>query len=174
MRLPSKREWILIAIVPLLFVLAAGIDSGDRAPGAAVVEVAHTMPTRARSDAGRGLEAAELDLSRLRRKGEVVSPENLFSRKSWYVAPPPAPPVPVRVAPPPVPKAPPLPFTYLGRYVESGKPVFFLVTGERILTVKEGDVIEGNYRVDGVVGTTLGLTYLPLNTKQTLDIGGAG
>jgi hypothetical protein len=174
MRLPSKREWILIAIVPLLFLLAAGIDSGDNATGAGVVEATHSVPTRARSDSSRGVEAAELDLSRLRRKDKAVSPEDLFSRKSWYVAPPPAPPVPVKVAPPPVPKAPPLPFTYLGRYVDSGKPVFFLVTGERILTAKEGDIIEGNYRVDGVVGTTLGLTYLPLNTKQALDIGGAG
>jgi hypothetical protein len=76
--------------------------------------------------------------------------------------------------PPPPPTAPPLPFTYLGRYDESAKPVIFLVRGDRVLLVSTGDIIEGTYRVDGIAGTSLGLTYLPLNIKQTLDIGHAG
>jgi hypothetical protein len=37
--------------------------------------------------------------------------------------------------------------------------------------VKAGDVIEGNYRVEGVVGSRLGLIFLPLEFKQTLEIG---
>ena len=37
-----------------------------------------------------------------------------------------------------------------------------------------GDVIEGTYRVDGIVGSTLSLTYLPLNIQQKLDVGHAG
>jgi len=48
------------------------------------------------------------------------------------------------------------------------------VRGDRVLTVSAGDVIEGTYRVDGIVGARLGLTYLPLNIRQTLDIGNAG
>jgi hypothetical protein len=70
--------------------------------------------------------------------------------------------------------APPLPFTYLGQYKDNDKPVIFLVRGDRVLTVKQGDVIDGAYRVDGIVGSTLSLTYLPLNLKQMLNIGTAG
>ncbi len=122
---------------------------------------------------GAPRDAGELDLAQLRREADAGEPGNVFASKSWYVPPPPPPPPPVKVVPPP-PTAPPLPFTYLGRYQDAGKPVFFLVKGDRVLTVKEGDIIEGNYRVDGIAGSTLGLTYLPLNIKQTLDIGSAG
>jgi hypothetical protein len=70
--------------------------------------------------------------------------------------------------------APPLPFTYLGRYQDNGEPVIFLVRGDRILTVSAGEIIEGTYRVEGIEGSTLALTYLPLNIRQTLDVGAAG
>jgi hypothetical protein len=59
----------------------------------------------------------------------------------------------------------------MGQYQEKDKPVIFLVNGDRVLTVKEGDVIDGTYRADSIAGSTLSLTYLPLNIKQTLNIG---
>ena len=52
--------------------------------------------------------------------------------------------------------------------------MIFLVRGDRVLLVRAGDTIEGNYRVEGIVGTKLDLTYLPLNIRQSLDIGPAG
>ena len=75
--------------------------------------------------------------------------------------------------PPPTPTAPPMPFGYLGRYQDAAKPIIFLTRSDRVLLVSEGDVIEGAYRVDGIVGSRLGLTYLPLNIRQSLDIGPA-
>jgi hypothetical protein len=96
----------------------------------------------------------------------------VFTGKSWYVPPPPPPPTPP--PPPPPPAAPPLPFTYLGQLQDGGKAEIFLVKDDRVLTVKQGDILEGNYRVDGIVGSKLELTYLPLGIKQTLNIGTEG
>jgi hypothetical protein len=88
--------------------------------------------------------------------------------------PPPAPKV---VAPPPPPRivvtAPPLPFTYLGRYGEGEARVVILARGDRMYTVGEGEVIDNQYRVDRISGATVGLTYLPMNVQQSLPTGEA-
>lgn len=170
MRRPSKREWVLLAVVPALILVAAAAEQGSKDETATIAEAKPAAKTN--NDASRAADAGELDLAPLRRKADAGEPGDVFTSKSWYVAPPPPPPAPpVEPAPP---TAPPLPFSYLGRFQDGGKAVIFLVKGGNILTVKEGDIIEGNYRVDGIVGSTLGLTYLPLNIKQTLDTGNAG
>jgi hypothetical protein len=96
---------------------------------------------------------------------------NVFSATSWYVPPPPPPPV--KPPPPPKPTAPPLPFTYLGRYEDTPPVVVMLVKGDRIYTVSEGDVIENTYRVEHVAEGVVELTYLPLNIKQSISTGNA-
>lgn len=170
MRMPTKREWALLALAPVVIFAAAGADYGDSDNVVPVAEATRTPKTKV--EVGRVADAGDLDLSQLRRGANAGETGNAFESKSWYVPPPPPPPA--KPLPPPPPTAPPLPFTYLGRYEDLAKPVIFLVRGDRVLMVSAGDVIEGTYRVDGIVGTALGLTYLPLNIRQTLDIGNAG
>lgn len=170
MRMPTKREWALLALTPVVIFAAAGADFGGSDSAVPVAEATRTVKTKA--EVSRVADAGDLDLSQLRRGANAGETGNAFESKSWYVPPPPPPPA--KPLPPPPPTAPPLPFTYLGRYEDLAKPVIFLVRGDRVLTVSAGDVIEGTYRVDGIVGTTLGLTYLPLNIRQTIDVGNAG
>ena len=174
MRTPTKREWALLALcLPVILLAAAATDQAGEDSGAAVAEVARA--DKGRAGAAHASAADELDLAGLRRKAIAAEPGDAFQSKSWYAPPPPPPPAPPpKPLPPPVPSAPPLPFTYLGKFQDSAKPVIFVVRGDRILTVSAGDIIEGTYRVDGIVGATLGLTYLPLNIRQNLDIGNAG
>lgn len=95
-----------------------------------------------------------------------------FAKLSW-VPPPPV----VRTAPPPppapaVPMAPPLPFIFVG-LMEQGaaKPQAFLSKGDSLLVVAAGDVIDNNtYRIDTLSAQQIVITYLPLNTPQTLTI----
>ena len=97
---------------------------------------------------------------------------NAFASHSWYVAPPPPRPL-VQAPPPPPPKpvAPPLPFRFVGSYVEQGgAPVYFLVQGERAYDVRVGDTLDGKYSVDGLEGDRLLLTYLPLKERQVLNL----
>lgn len=166
----SKREWALLALVAAVVLLAVVADDGDEDNAAAIADV--TQPRNNKPEAGRAADPGELDLAQLRRTTSADEPANLFAGKSWYVPPPP--PAPPKLAPPAPPAAPPLPFTYLGRYQDAAAPVIFLVKGDRVLAVSAGDVIDGTYRVDGIVGSTLVLTYLPLDFKQSLDMGSAG
>jgi hypothetical protein len=161
---------ILVAAVPALVLVAAGAAEESNDPAPSVVEAKPAAkPTNA---ATRVADAGELDLVPKRRNATAGEPANVFTGKSWYVPPPPPPPTPP--PPPPPPAAPPLPFTYLGQLQDGGKAEIFLVKDDRVLTVKQGDILEGNYRVDGIVGSKLELTYLPLGIKQTLNIGTEG
>jgi hypothetical protein len=137
-------------------------------------------------DSGKGTAAQELrvELERLARPEPAQDAGlqearhetgegggGIFGVTSWYVPPPPPPPQPP--PPPPKPTAPPLPFSYLGRYQESQAMIIMLVKGDRIYTVSAGEVIENIYRVEGMVDGRVELTYLPLNIRQTIDTGEA-
>lgn len=123
-------------------------------------------------------------LSRLERERPYSTPGKLFYSQSWFVTPPPprfvapaityTPPAPIMTQTPiqSAPSAPPLPFSYMGK-VRYGDQQwrFFLVTGTTMHTVREGDVVLGNYKIEGLVNGRLEITYLPLNIKQSLTIG---
>lgn len=101
----------------------------------------------------------------------------LFSPHSWRVAPPPAParawtPPPPRPTAPPPAVAPALPFAFIGKMDDAERLRVFLTRGDKIYTVTVGDVIDGTYRVERIAGSEMVLTYLPLNLKQTLSVGG--
>lgn len=89
-------------------------------------------------------------------------------------APPPNPPaVPALVGPPLPPPAPALPFKAFGRYVEDGRAGIFVLHQGRSMVVRTGDVIDGQYRVERIDEQQMTLLYLPLNERQTLEIGPA-
>ncbi|MFS2214997.1 hypothetical protein ACCD08_10840 [Telluria sp. Tellsp104] len=98
-----------------------------------------------------------------------------FAATSWAPpAPAPAPATtraeaaaPVVVAPPP-PVAPPLPFVYVGRYVEGARQIVMLMKGEQLLLVQQGDTIDNLYRLERVAADRIELTYLPLGMRQSV------
>lgn len=118
-----------------------------------------------------------IELERLQRQDAPADADkvasNSFGAMTWHVPPPPPPPRPQSkpVSPPP-PTAPPMPFSFMGRYEEGGGRIILLVRGDRIYAVSEGDVIDNTYRVERLAGGQLELTYLPLDIKQTISAGG--
>lgn len=72
-----------------------------------------------------------------------------------------------------MPVAPPMPFTYLGRYGDTASRMVVLAKGDRVYTVAVGEVIENTYRVEKYTYGTVNLTYLPLNIEQHLPTGEA-
>lgn len=175
MKLPTKSRVLLYALL-LAGMLAAAASSPNRAVEEKnQVASATVAKVTAKPADGDERGSVELDLARLNRVVPAGEAANAFASKSWYVPPPPPPPPPpTKPAPPPPPTAPPLPFSYLGRYEDGAKPIIFLVKGDSVLSVSEGDVIDDAYRVDGIHGSMLDLTYLPLNIKQTINVGEAG
>ncbi len=87
--------------------------------------------------------------------------------------PPPAPPKQDRVADA-SPVAPPFPHQWVGRFDDEAgpgsKPLRRAVISGSVSTwvVREGDVIEGQWRVDQIQERLVRLTYLPLQQSQTV------
>ncbi|CDG81313.1 hypothetical protein [Janthinobacterium agaricidamnosum] len=67
--------------------------------------------------------------------------------------------------------APPLPFRFLGRFVDDGKTAYFLQVDGRNVVARVGEKIDDNYLFDNAAGDTLSFTYLPLKQKQSLVVG---
>lgn len=105
-----------------------------------------------------------------RRRNEPVV--DLFASRDWSppapVAPPPPLPPPVRL----VPAAPPAPqFTYLGKRRDEQGWQVYLGRGELSLIVREGETIEGGYRVESIRPPALTLVRGNQNDKEVVVIG---
>ncbi len=113
---------------------------------------------------GDGVPKVELD--KLKRPAPSAPPSNLFGSRSWESKAPPkkAPPPP----PPPPPRAPPLPFTYLGRWIERGETTVMIARGNRNFTVREGEKIDASYLLEKVEADRLVFRYVPLDQTQVL------
>lgn len=124
-------------------------------------------------DATASSSGSDNTLTRPERTRVVPSSEgDAFARLSWLPPPPVVHVAPPKPVPPPIPVAPPIPFTFVG-LMERGtsKPQAFLSKGDTLLVVAAGDVIDNNtYRVDSFNERQIAITYLPLNTPQTLSI----
>jgi hypothetical protein len=113
--------------------------------------------------------APRVDLDKLKRPSAPAAPSNLFGARSWENKAPPkkAPPPP----PPPPPQAPPLPFTYMGRWIERGETTVMIASGNRNFTVREGEKIDPTYLLEKVDADKLVIRYLPLDETQVLPLG---
>lgn len=101
-------------------------------------------------------------------EAQKPEPPNPFAVRTWE---PPRPILPVVTAPPP-PQAPPLPFRFLGRVHDPERGnAFMLTAGDRVLSVKAGDVLDGQYLVEEYRDGQLHFLYQPMNIRQTLFVG---
>ena len=179
----GRLHWAFIGIVTAALVIMAPSDNED--DGTKLARGDKPSPTNA-SNSGKqrsremGREVGRVELERLdklekqQKDKKIVG--DVFNATSWYVPPPPhyvKPPPPPPPPPIPVPTAPPLPFTYLGRYGDSASRIIILSKGDRVYTVTEGDIIENTYRVEKLTAGMVNLTYLPLNIEQSLRTGDA-
>ena len=76
-------------------------------------------------------------------------------------------------APPPAPVAPPMPYRVAGQVVHDGPPRVVLARDDRVFFVREGDVLEGGYRVESIKSDAVTLVYTPLDERQTLAVASA-
>jgi hypothetical protein len=171
-RLSEKLKYGSLGALLVLALIAAAVPDEQRDDEGMARAVSRPQaPAAVAADAA---QPPRIALDRLRREAPAGPARDLFTSKSWYIAPPPPPPVEIAPAPPPPPpSAPPLPFSYMGRLLEdaSQHPVYFLVKGDKLYTVAEGELIDGTYRLDGIDSGQLALTYLPLNIRQFLPLG---
>ena len=105
---------------------------------------------------------------KLKREHLDNKPYDAFKVHSWVVVPPTkkSPPAP----PPPPPKAPPAPFTYVGKLENSPKGTqIFLMENNKLLSVVMGEKVNATWRLDGEDTGAIHLTFIPLDLKQVLS-----
>lgn len=103
---------------------------------------------------------------------------NLFASQGWQ-APSPLKPAAVRAPGQPDGNSagaasggpPPLPFQFIGRFIDDGRTAYFLQMEDRNIVARVGEKVGDSYQLDGAADGTLTFTYLPLNLKQTLAVG---
>jgi hypothetical protein len=181
MALPVEKNRLMLGGALLLTMgVSAWLGLMDQTEEAAdVVEIAKPVSAKRDVQPRRAASAVALPvLAEARSGGEngqqgknKQQAEDAFKSHSWFVPPPP-PPRPVQaVAAPPAP--PPLPFSYLGNVQDGEHMVVFLAKGQRLYTVRKGEVFDGQYRLEDVGNGRIELVYLPLNAKQNLVLKGA-
>lgn len=169
MKLPGNRRTLILGGALALTLVAVVLVSDMDAPPVVVsVAAKRDVPVAAASNEnGAALGAARVEAARKQIAAKPAA--NVFAARSFYVAQPK--PLAAPPPPPPPPMAPPLPFKYMGRFAEdSTNLVIFLTVGDRLYTVRVGDVIDETYRVEKLTPTELIFIYLPMDERQTLPI----
>jgi hypothetical protein len=176
---PKLRAAILIVGLGATLAAVRWADSlpevADPSTGAKAESRLHARATREQQAAA---QATALDLQKLQRGPQSEPESDPFGTRDFRPPPPPKPKgssitaaAGVLPPPPPPPQAPPLPFIYMGRLDEEQNTTVFLTAGDRNLVVKPGDLIDNTYKIEQVTESTVVLTYLPMNQRQTLAIG---
>ncbi len=153
------RKLLLIGAVAATGALVAYEPARDDASKSQPRESA-APASAARGNAGEGLQVPER-----RALGQV--------RGELFGAPP-APPAPQPAASAPgapaVAVAPPVPYRFAGRVRKGAEEEFLLSKGDLIFPVKEGDTLDGTYRVVAVKAEGIELIYLPLGTTERIIV----
>jgi len=166
----TRKDLARVALPVLALGLIASVVTGRERPSTPDAQPAARIDTRLQ--AAPRAEDMDLDLSKLARSVEAPKAEGApavdpFARRSFspsQAAPQEA------GAPSAAPTAPPLPFVYLGKAIEDGRLEVFLSRGEKSYSVHAKQKLDDEYRIDKVTETSITFTYLPLKTRQTLDI----
>jgi hypothetical protein len=145
-----------IAFVVAAAVLAAGVVAGRERPALELVQ------ERAPRAAAAVAVEDGIDLEKLNRGESSLPQTDPFKNFAEERAP-------VKVSAPEKPVAPPLPFQYFGRLTEGAKTEVFVMRGDELISIAAGQKL-GEYRVDQVSEATIAFTYLPLKTRQTLEL----
>lgn len=169
----AKRRQILYLALAAVAGWSAWLAMTDKASddGADVELAEPVQPARAAANAANGASAAPTGAiaTQPARERLALSHANLFPPQTWYVPPPPPPPPPY--VPPPPPEAPPLPYSYMGRWQEGEVTTFYLTRGTLPLSVRTGQVVDGVWRLDTLANGVLNFTYLPLDQTRSLRTG---
>ncbi len=105
----------------------------------------------------------------------IATDEDPFAAHAWTAVPAPtqiaAPravePVVLEEKPSP---PPPLPYQFVGQMTDGGNQIVYLSRGDQVLVVRNGETVEGTYRVLDISATQVEFETLASGLRQTLPI----
>jgi hypothetical protein len=148
------------ALVVVALAAVVGVVTGREKPAVELIEAKATRSEPV-------VAALDIDLEKLHRGETAASQNDPFARRSFAPAPQQE-----ASAPPPAPSAPALPFRYFGKLIEKGKTEVYVMRGDELISIAAGRQVDNEYRVDSISDTAIGFTYLPLKTKQSMELPG--
>lgn len=161
---PARRRLLLAAALVTAVISAALAPSEEATPPQK--RAAKPPPPSGAAPQQQRVTAREIEVPPVsnyqRSMGEGIIVVDIFEPR-----PPPG-----AAAAPAKPQPPKLPFAYLGLIEESGRLKGVLAQGEQLHVVAKGEQFGGSYRLEEVGLDELVVTYLPLEARQTLSIGG--
>jgi hypothetical protein len=75
-----------------------------------------------------------------------------------------------KAAAPAAPVAPPNPYLVAGTVMQGGAKRVYLVNGDRVIEARQGDDLEGGYKVETIASDHVTLLYVAMNKKEELPI----
>lgn len=167
----NKQRWLLwVALLAGLGWLVATDQRRAQAPALADARPRQIKPAPIAASPAQTPEVTVRDLiprDRLIAQRKPGTPAaDLFASRSW--APAPAPQATTPTVQPPATPLPP-PFAYLGKRRDDQGWQVYLGRGDLALIVREGETIEGGYRVESIKPPTL--TLVRADNKQQIAIG---
>jgi hypothetical protein len=182
MRLKVSRQVVLLAVLGVLLVVVVMARRGESPAG--TDPRAGGARQAATTAAAKESPVADLRLDRLKAEDSELGPtiRNPFQFKAKPAPPAPradasAAKAPIVVAPPPVPQGPPPPPPIALKYIgvletAQGRIAIFRDTGGDIVNGKEGDIIDGRYRLLKIGAESADLAYVDGRGRQTIRLSG--
>ena len=63
-----------------------------------------------------------------------------------------------------------MPYRFAGKLLQDGRLQIFLAKDDVVLPIKQGDTLDGAYRVESISDAQITLLYLPLKHKETIPV----
>lgn len=161
----TRQHALVLFVLVCAGIAAAWIDSRPVDRAAPVTLSAQLKAARPAVRETAAPVVPTLDLERLERRTARAPEGDPFQSRGWT---PPEKPVLLPVVEPPPEQAPPVPFTYQGKWTERDQVLVLLSAQGRNYLARAGETLDGTYRVEAIEAGRLVLTYLPLGVRQTL------
>jgi hypothetical protein len=176
----TPRQIALLGALLVVFAVVAyyNLRATGAPPPAGGNAVAQAVPSRAAAARDQAESAPPVRLAQLKsdRPSVAEGGRNLFREKpkppppAPKVAPPP-PPDP-NAPPPPPPPPPPITLKLIGIVQGSGKPIAALSDGKDVFFGREGDIIEGRYKIIKVNVESIDIAYVDGRGQRRLGLSG--
>jgi hypothetical protein len=175
----TSRHWLLAAlIITLGAVLAYQLRGRSPAPagGSSAVRAIPSREAAAR-DRAESVPALRLDALKAAKAEPAETRRNLFREQPKAPPPPPPraampPPPDPNAPPPPPPPPPPITLKLVAIVQGAGKPVVALTDGRDVFYGREGEIIEGRYRIIKVNVESVDIAYVDGRGQKRVGLTG--
>jgi hypothetical protein len=181
----ERRRWLIgggvVAVLAMVVWMQLSAGTPTPTPNGTAAGPARAAAAPRKAVKPEPMSPVKLEALKLNRDEPTDNQRNPFRFKSKVVAPPrsetglkPAPPAPVGpVTPPGPPPLPPIPLKFIGLVTKpDGMKIAVLTDSKVTLHGREGDIIDGRYRIVKIGVESVELTYADGRGRQTIRLTG--